>query len=186
MDELRNKIIGAAIEEFSQNGLKFTMDDIARDLAISKKTIYTVFSDKESLFYHMVDYSFDKIKEAERAVLSDLTLSTIEKLRRVLTVLPDVYTNIDLSQLYLLKAKYPKTYMRVEKSLETGWEATIALLNKGMEEGIIKKIDVIVFKTMYEATLEQFFQRDILIDNKISYQDALKEVVDILIEGIAR
>ena len=41
-----------------------------------------------------------------------------------------------------------------------------------------------VLKTMMEATLEQFFQRDILIQSGISYQEALNEVVAILMDGI--
>ena len=41
-----------------------------------------------------------------------------------------------------------------------------------------------ILKMMLEASLEQFFQRDILIRNEISYQDALDEVVRILMEGI--
>ncbi len=36
-----------------------------------------------------------------------------------------------------------------------------------------------------EATLEQFFQRNILLQNKISYQEALDEVVEILVDGIS-
>ena len=34
--------------------------------------------------------------------------------------------------------------------------------------------------------LEQFFQRDILITNQISYNEALEEVVNILVDGITR
>ena len=35
------------------------MDDLAAILGMSKKTIYNVFSDKNSLFLDMVDYLFD-------------------------------------------------------------------------------------------------------------------------------
>ena len=37
---------------------------------------------------------------------------------------------------------------------------------------------------MFEATLEQFFQRDVLVENGITYNRALEEVVNILIDGI--
>ena len=37
---------------------------------------------------------------------------------------------------------------------------------------------------MMEATIEQFFQRDVLVINGISYNEALEEVVDILVDGI--
>ena len=53
-----------------------------------------------------------------------------------------------------------------------------------MEEGVIQPIKIPILKMMMEATLEQFFQRDILIRNNISYAEALDEVVNILMNGI--
>lgn len=182
--ELSNRILNETIHIFNEKGLKFTMDDIARQLHISKKTIYTVFPDKNSLISKMVDYCFDSIKKSETAILEDDTLDTIEKLRRILGVLPETYHDINFQQLYVLKDRYPKIYNKVEMRLETGWENTIFLMEKGMEEGCIRNISIPLFKSMFEAALEQFFRRDILVRNKISYQEALAEVVNILINGI--
>lgn len=183
--ELRVNIIEGTITVFNQKGLKFTMDDVARQLGMSKKTLYTVFSDKESLFLAVVDYIFDSIKESEKAVLNHPDLSTLDKIRGILGVLPDGYKQIDFRQLYLLKDKYPKIYQRVEKRLETGWEPTIGLIEQGMEEGVIRPVPIFIVKTMLEAAIEQFFQRDILIQNEMSYTKALEEVVNILVDGIA-
>ena len=182
----KEKILEATIKVFNRKGLKFTMDDIASELSMSKKTIYTVFRDKESMFFAMVDYCFDKIKESESEILSDDSLSTVEKIRGVLAVLPSGYKDVDFRQLYTLKAKYPNTYSRVEERLETGWEKTIALINQGIEEGSIRPVNVNLLKSMLEATIEQFFQRDILIRNQISYAEALEEVVNILVDGIVK
>ena len=55
---------------------------------------------------------------------------------------------------------------------------------KEMEEGIIRPIKIPLLKMMLEASLEQFFQRDILIKNGYTYAEALDEVVEILIKGI--
>lgn len=180
----KEKILEATIKVFNEKGLKFTMDDIASELSMSKKTIYTVFKDKETMFFQMVDYCFDNIKESEDKVLKDDSLSTVEKIRGILCVMPDGYKDIDFRQLYLLKDKYPKIYLKVEQRLETGWESTINLINQGIEEGVIRPVKIQVLKTMMEATIEQFFQRDILIANKISYAQALEEVVNILVDGI--
>lgn len=181
---MKEKIIEATIWVFNQKGLKFTMDDIAKELSMSKKTIYTVFKDKESLLFEMVDYCFDKIKESEDAVLSDETLSTAEKIRQILGVLPESYMDIDFRQLYSLKEKYPKTYRKVEQRLESGWEKTIALINQGMEEGIVRPVNVQIVKMMLEASIEQFFARDILIRNGLTYKEALDEVVRVIVDGI--
>ena len=184
--ELREMILEGTIKAFNRKGLKFTMDDIARELAISKKTIYMVFADKESLFLAMVDYMFDHIKESEAAVVQDMSLSTKEKIKKILGVMPEGYKEVDFRQLYLLRERYPAIYKRVEERLETGWETSIALIEQGIAEGVIRPVRIPLLKMMLEAALEQFFQRDILLRNQISYQEALTEVVDILVEGIVR
>ena len=182
--ETRQMILEGTIRAFNRKGLKFTMDDVAKELSMSKKTIYTIFRDKESLFFAMVDYLFDSIKESEQCVLNDESLDTLEKIRKVLGVIPEGYREIDFRQLYLLREKYPAIYQRVEERLETGWENTIALLEQGMREGVVRKVDIPIVKMMMEAAIEQFFQRDILLQNGISYMDALDEVVGILVDGI--
>ena len=183
--DLKETILEGTLEVFRQKGIKFTMDDIAGKLNISKKTIYTVFDDKEDLFIAMVDYLFDSIKESEEQVMKDESLDTLEKIRRILGVMPESYKNIDFRQLYLLREKYPATYAKVEERLETGWESTIALLEKGMAEGVVRKISIPIVKMMLEASLEQFFRRDILIRNDIGYFAALDEVVNVIVDGIA-
>lgn len=184
MDEIRITIMQACIQAFNEKGLKFTMDDVAGICHISKKTMYKVFKDKEALFLAMVDYVFDSIKVSEEAVLNDESLSTVEKIRKILGVLPEGYSEIDFSQLFLLKDKYPSIYRQVEERLETGWETSIALIEMGQKEGVIRPVRIPIVKMMLEASLEQFFQRDILVKNKIGYKEALDEVVGILVDGI--
>ncbi|MCM1496602.1 MAG: TetR/AcrR family transcriptional regulator [Bacteroides sp.] len=184
--ELREEILEGTLQLFNEKGLKFTMDDIAALLKISKKTIYTVFQDKNAMFLAMVDYLFDGIKRSEMEIIENEALNTVEKVRMVLGVLPDAYKEVDFRQLYLMKEKYPKIYKQIEYRLETGWEDTIALIENGIAEGSIRPIKIPILKMMLEAALEQFFQRDILIQSNISYADALDEVVDILVNGIAR
>lgn len=182
--ELKQEIIKKASLLFNQDGLKFTMDDLARELHISKKTIYKIIPDKKSLFNMMVDDIFDSIKQEERNSLEDENSSTLEKLRRTLGAMPEEYYNINFQNLNVLKEKYPKIYAHVEQRLETGWEQTIELLEMAMEEGVIRRISIPIFKTMFQATIEQFFQRDVLVENQIPYQEALQEVVSIMIDGI--
>ena len=145
-DALQKNILDATLRVFDRKGLKFTMDDLAKELSISKKTIYTVYDDKEALFLAMVDYIFDSIKESEQMILTDPALGTIEKLQRILGVLPEGYQNIDLRKLYSLRDKYPKIYHKVELRLETGWEPTIQLIETGMAEGSIRPVPICLGK----------------------------------------
>lgn len=182
--EQRERILLATLTCFNQKGIKFTMDDLARVLGMSKKTIYVEFPDKEALFLAMVDFMFDKIKESEAQVLMDEGLSTLEKIHKILGVLPEGYKDVNFQQLYMLRDKYPRIYQKVENRLETGWEATISLLEQGKREGVVRDVNIPLVKMMLEASLEQFFARDILIVNGLTYGEALNEVVDILMKGI--
>lgn len=180
----KERVLNACIDLFNQKGLKFTMDDLAKKMGMSKKTLYTIFEDKQALFIEMVDYLFASIQVSKKQVMNDDSLSTLEKIKKILGVMPESYSQIDFRQLYGLKDKYPKIYKRVENHLETGWEDTIHLLEQGIEEGVIRDVSIPLVKMMLEASLEQFFQRDILIRAGLSYQEALNEVVCILVEGI--
>ena len=168
--ELKENIMQGTLQAFNQKGLKFTMDDIAKILGISKKTIYQVFRDKEALFLETVDYLFDRIKDSEQKIVENPEMDTLQKIHTILGVMPECYQDVDFRQLYQLKEKYPEIYHQVEQ---------------GMQEGVIRPVRIPILKMMLEASLEQFFQRDILLQNEITYAQALQEVVGILMYGIA-
>lgn len=182
--ELRERIMDATIEEFNEKSLKFTMDDIAKRLGISKRTLYTIFKDKETLFLETVDYCFAAIKEGERKILEDDSLNIVEKIKAILIVLPEKYKSIDWRQIYVLKDKYPRIHAKMEKRIETEWDSTIELLEAGIKEGSLKPISIPIFKVMTESSIEGFLRSRVLIDNEISYNKALEDMVEILMEGI--
>lgn len=182
--EVRLRIIEGTIEEFNDKGFKFTMDDIAKRISISKKTIYAVFNDKEDLFMQMVDYCFGEIKESERAIVEDDQMDVIEKLRRVLVVLPDRYSHIDFRQIYEMKDKYPAIFKKINHRLETEWEPTIQLLEQAISEGKMKPLPIPVVKIMVETSIERFLSSKTLIESKITYKEALADMAEIILEGM--
>ncbi len=184
MDELRRILLESTITVYGKKGMSFTMSDIAEESGVSKKTIYCAFNDKSSLCDAMVDYIFDGIKESERQVVEDETLSTIDKVKRILGAMPDAYSNINFSHLHVVREKYPAVYLHMKNRLENGWEDTIGLIEKGIEEGVIRPIRIEIFKLMYESTLEAFLSTRALEEAGITYAEAFHEMVDVLMEGI--
>lgn len=182
--ELKDRIIDAVIDEFNEKGLKFTMDDIAKRLGISKRTLYTVVQDKEALFLEAVDIVFGAIKESEREIVEDQSLDIVNKLRKILIVLPQKYKAIDYRQLYGLQSKYPRIYAKIEERLETEWEPTFQIMEQAMDEGRIRRISQPVFKAIFSGTIEYYISRRELIDSNITYEEALQQMLDILFNGI--
>ena len=183
--ELKENIMQGTLQAFNQKGLKFTMDDIAKILGISKKTIYQVFRDKEALFLETVDYLFDRIKDSEQKIVENPQMDTLQKIHTILGVMPECYQDVDFRQLYQLKEKYPEIYHQVEVRLETGWETTIALLEQGMEQGVLRRVSLPILQRMILASIEDFLADRTLEQQGITYTQALDEMVAILWEGIA-
>ena len=180
---MKERILEGGMAVYRKKGPKFTMDDLATELGMSKKTIYTVFRDKKSLLYDMVDYTFDAIKAGEAEVLADNSKNTIEKLRGILGVMPERFRDFDFTQVYEMKDKYPECYDRIQQRLESGWETTLGLLRQGVEEGSLRPVDETVFQVMYEAAIERFIHGSEIKKKKMPYMDALNALVDIMMEG---
>ena len=97
-----------AMQLFRQQGLHFTMQQVAEPLHISKKTIYTVYPSKEALLLDMVDHAFAEIHHCKQKILAGSgTLQ--EKLRAVIIAMPKEYAALDLRQMKELDEKYPAT-----------------------------------------------------------------------------
>ena len=76
---MEKRIIEGALHIVEKQGVKFTMDELASELGMSKKTIYTVFRDKNELLIAMVDYVFDILRKAK---LWSWRISTYPSYRR--------------------------------------------------------------------------------------------------------
>ena len=93
-DELRGRIISVATELFQKTGLKFTMQEVAASLSISKKTIYTVYPSKEALLLDMIDGLFADIHR-KKAELAAQDAPVEERIRKVIVALPEQYSAMD-------------------------------------------------------------------------------------------
>ena len=181
---MNERILEGALKVFREKGPKFTMDDLASEMKMSKKTIYTIFTDKNELMCDMMDYAFDMIKAAEDKVCADSTLTTLEKVRGILAVLPESHYGFDYSAMRHLAEKYPMAYQKMTDRLDSGWETTMDILNKGIQDGDFRKIDLDIFKLMYEACIDKLLMGDFLDTSDVDYPTALAEVVSVMVDGI--
>lgn len=178
--DLRTQILDAAAKLFQAEGLGFTMQQVAAALHISKKTIYTVYSDKEALLIDMVDMLFEKIHR-RKAELAALPLPLEERLRAVIIALPEEYAALDFRQLDTLEEKYPAVAARVRRHLETGWEPTMALLEQGIAEKRIRPVNLTVLRRVLTAAFQQLLSG---ANGGSSYAAELDDMMDIFMNGI--
>lgn len=184
MDGPDTKVIcAAAMDLFRQEGLRFTMQQLAQKLHISKKTLYTCYASKEALLLDMIDDAFGAIHTRKQAILEE-NLPLEEKLRRVIIALPEEYAATNLCRMEELEEKFPAAAERVRLHLETGWEPTLALLEETRQAGLLRDVPFDVLRTMIAGSIEAFLRDDTLSARE--YANALETMIDIFLEGVLK
>lgn len=184
MDEPNTaRICAAAMELFRQDGLHFTMQQLAQMLHISKKTLYTHYISKEELLLDMIDRAFEAIHAQKRAILAE-KIPLEEKLRRVIIALPEEYAATNLCRMEELEGKFPAAAERVRLHLETGWEPTLALLEEARQAGVLRNVPLDILRMMIAGSIEEFLRDGTLAAQE--YSSALEAMIDILLEGILK
>lgn len=177
-------IIDSSLCLFTEKGIKFTMDDLANKLGISKRTLYSSIRSKEELINMVVDFVFDSIKKQEKELLNDNTIGDLEKLKKLLIVLPSSLKNIDYTKVYQIKMFYPEIHEKIQNRLENDWEPTMDLMNKCMEQGLIRKVNLELVKNMITSCIENLLDNDFISSSGMSYDETLNEIIKIIFIGL--
>ena len=179
----KNEMTEATVKCFAKDGLDFEMSSVAEELGISLKELEEAFPTKEELMLATLEKGFVDIQKEKERILA-LEIPTIEKLKKVMSAMPDQYGIVDFRKLERLKHEYPRVADALMEELEANWQPIFDLIDEGIINGEIRKISTVVFQTMFNATLNAFLTSDILMDNGIEYYSALAEIVEVLIEGV--
>ena len=148
---MKTKIIKRATELFLSLGFKsVTMDDIANELGISKKTIYVHFKNKTKLVEEVTFNLFNLICEDIDHVC-DNSKNPIEELYDIKMLVMTHLKNEKTSPQYQLKKYYPTIFDRLKyKQFDVMHESVKESLEKGIETKLFRAdIDVDFITRMY-------------------------------------
>jgi AcrR family transcriptional regulator len=172
-----------AMNLYYEYGGRFTMDELAARLGISKKTLYEMVHSKEELAVQLVEFYFSGVAKLQDEIHSSSDLNAVEKLHRLLCATPDY--PMRKYHLKEMKQSFPAAYKVLDSKLRQGWERTLAVLNEAKKEGGIREIDNTLFSRIYAAAIEE-----ILMENDIqeesSFRQKQEQLVDILLNGICK
>ncbi|MFV8357086.1 TetR/AcrR family transcriptional regulator [Flavobacterium sp. XS1P32] len=130
---MKEKIISKAKEMFLKLGFKsITMDDIAGEMCISKKTIYKYFANKELLIEESVQVIHNEINNIIDTITSQ-DFNAIEENFEIRRMFENMFKSTDTSPVYQLKKHYPEVYQKV---LSDQVEMCESCFRKNIEKGI--------------------------------------------------
>ncbi len=171
---MRDKILEKAGKMFLTLGFKsVTMDDIAQELSISKKTLYKYFSNKVSL----VDAATEEVQKAvDEAIMyiKNLQHNAIEEEFAVKAIFKEMFKNTKTSPMYQLKKYYPEIYERLkENEVCIFRDCNLDNLTKGIAQGLYRpSINKELISSFYFSLIFGVFENE-------NYSHEMQEVMRI-------
>ena len=182
----QEKILKKATQLFMHYGIKtIKMDDIAKDLSISKRTLYTIFKSKQSLVTSIVK----KHVESQRKQLLELPLNSenaIDKMLGTLNIITNMYSKLHKNVLFDLQKFYPETWIIINKFQNDFIKNRIEQnLIEGKKEGVYRnEIEPKILSSLYTTQLQLFSDQSNFNLDKFLFTDYLSQMFEYHLYGI--
>lgn len=168
---ISRRVIDYAAQQFFAKGLRqVTMDDIAKGLQMSKRTLYQLFADKEQLIIEC----FTMYAEQERELTSLLKNLKHNVLEIVLTILEERLKRMKRisKQFFNDLSRYDSVVAYVKSVREESIDRAVTFLALGVEQGLFrsdvnfalimhsmmeKSSSFILEDKFYETSLQEYF-----------------------------
>ncbi|MEY3854809.1 MAG: hypothetical protein RIS68_823 [Bacteroidota bacterium] len=183
---MKSRILEKGTELFFRYGVKtVTMDAIATDLGISKKTIYQHFPDKDSMVYEVVK-TFTEQDLEKWAELDRLYPNVIEKMFKSFEMVKDMLVQMNPRLLFEIQKYFPTAYqLFVQHGEKCIHENLIADFKKGAQFGYFRNdIDFELLARLRMAEVDLAFNPDFYPNNKLSLYETQLTLMDIFMRGI--
>jgi len=188
MEELDNKekLTRGAEELFLRYGLRsVSMDDIARHLGISKKTIYQHFVDKDEVVATVAKGHMERQRQEFRQIAKE-SKNSVEELVKMSICIKETMRNINPSLLFDMQKYHQKAWTEwlafKQKFIR---ENIIRNLKQGIEEGVFREdVDMEVIATMRLEQVQMIFDNNVFPRHHYNVTDVSMQLFDHFVHGL--
>ncbi|MCW5912565.1 MAG: TetR/AcrR family transcriptional regulator [Cyclobacteriaceae bacterium] len=188
MDELQtyDKILEGAEALFMKYGIRsVTMDDIARHLAVSKKTLYQHFADKEDLVYKMSETFLERAFNQYDAIAHS-SKNSIEELSKISVCMRRDMEHMNPSMLFDLQKYHPRAWnlwSRYKGKVIS--ESIMRNIRRGIEDGYFRpEIKPEIMAVIRIVLIENAFDDQLFPRERFSLADVQSQLFDLFVHGL--
>jgi AcrR family transcriptional regulator len=184
--ETREKILEGTEALFMKYGIRsVTMDDIARHLAVSKKTLYQHFADKDELVYKMsemyLERSFHQYEE-----ITQISKNSIEELSRISVCMKRDMENLNPSMLFDLQKYHPKAWgLYNEHKTKIISQSVVRNIGQGIADGFYRAdINPEMIAITRLILIEAAFNPELFSKDRFNFIEVQTQLFDFFVHGL--
>ena len=179
------KIRNYAIEKFLKNGFyKISMDEIAFDLGMSKKTIYKYFPSKEKLVEE-VSISFrEEVKNKIVEIINSKDNAVI-KIVSLMREIGNLFVKVNEKMTIDLQKHMPGLWKGIDEFRTKQINKFLSsVIEQGKKEGLIIDLPTEIVMTIHIASVRAVVNPTFIMNNKFSFKEAMEYTFKIILNGI--
>lgn len=161
------------------------MDDIAKQIGMSKKTIYQYFADKDELVYAFMQIGMEEQMREMKAV-AEQSENVIEELHLSMIKTREMFSKVNPMMLFELKKYHPKAWELFHQCKEGEiQEHLIKTLQKGIKEGFFRSnIDVEILARMRVELFQIIFDSKVFPPTQFNFLEVNLQLFEHFVYGI--
>jgi AcrR family transcriptional regulator len=184
--EPQEKILKTSLELFFKFGIKrVTMDDIAKELGMSKKTIYQYYKEKDDIVNQLCGIEMTRHEKKFEEVYNQ-SVDPIHEIMLISKNLRDMMQNVNPVFFMDLQKFHPKAFQQIQKFKENcAYKDIVRNIKKGKEAGFYRsEIDEDFVATYRMAQIDTLMFGNFFSFDKISFTQAHELILDMFVYGI--
>ncbi len=183
--DIKERILSSSEELFFRFGIRsVTMDDIAKALGISKKTIYIHFKDKYEIVEGVAEQTLNRDKcEAEE--VHKRARDPIDEIIQSTKHMREMVANIHPALLYDLQKYHPKAWKRYVGHKEGFVKIVLRNLIQGQQQGLYRQnIDPEILARFRVESIDSAFDTTIFPTKQFRLIEIQLQLIDHFLHGI--
>jgi AcrR family transcriptional regulator len=185
--EIRGRVVAVALDRFLASGFStVTMDDLARELGMSKKTLYELFPSKTELLREASRYKCDNW-QAEMETIARESSDFFERARRTFRFIAQHYSLLSHAYLTDLRRFAPEVWTDMQRFRRLRVRRMILdLLRQGVREGVLRDdLDLEALAGLYLTMTSALLNPEVSgLSTGAEISSAFETFVRVYIEGL--
>jgi AcrR family transcriptional regulator len=185
--DTRARIMAAARTHFFSYGYSaLTMEDLARELGLSKKTLYVHFRSKDALVGELINQFASDLRGQADAIFADSKLIFTAKIHRFGEVMLERLSRLSPHLLRDLQRFAPKIYRQLEELRNRNIPHIFGdILRQGQAAGIVRaNVDPAFAVEFWRSALQSLLHPDTLERLQLTPKQVMTQAIDLFFGGL--
>lgn len=183
------RIMTKAHELFMERGFsKVTMDELATELGMSKKSLYVDFKGKDDLLVSIFEHLKENLSTTFEQILQNQDLSFTQKFINIMSIISEKISTIRPRFMDDLKRYRPEIWQNITEFRKQHIHKFMSeLIDEGKVKGYVKEdIPTEIIVNVYESSIQRMIHPDFLMHVPYQAKDVFKHILTILFTGVIK